>query len=166
MSTRIIAALRQVFFPYGTVYHRVALAAICVVALPVAAADSLGSAQSNEGFTIDLTSVERKGNIVTVKWAVRNDNEKAKYYDIDFSGKSATSYLVDEENGTKYYALTDKEGQLLATETEYEGIYEQLEPGQTKRFWAKFPAPPPAVKTINVLFTKSEPFESIAITDK
>jgi hypothetical protein len=34
------------------------------------------------------------------------------------------------------------------------------------RFWAKFPAPPPAVKTINVHFTASEPFESVAITDK
>jgi len=101
-----------------------------------------------------------------VKWLVRSNNEKGKYYDIDLKGGSATSYLVDEESGTKYYALTDKEGNLLATETEYEGIWESIEPGETKRFWAKFPAPPPAVKTINILFTKSEPFESIAITDK
>lgn len=141
------------------------LLAVFFVAIPLPAA-SLGSAQSNEGFMIDLTSVERKGNVVTVKWAVRNDNKQAKYYDIDLAGGRATSYLVDEENGTKYYALTDKEGNLLATETEYEGIWENIEPGQTMRFWAKFPAPPPAVKTINVLFTKSEPFESIAITDK
>ncbi|HUG55394.1 MAG TPA: hypothetical protein VMR21_17435 [Vicinamibacteria bacterium] len=139
--------------------------AAVAVAAPLSAA-SLGSATSNEGFTIDLTSVERKGNVVTVKWAVKNDNPKAKYYDIDLAGKGATSYLVDEESGTKYYALTDKEGNLLATETEYDGIYESIEPGETKRFWAKFPAPPPAVKTINVLFSKSDPFESIAITDK
>jgi hypothetical protein len=41
-----------------------------------------------------------------------------------------------------------------------------VEPGQTKRFWAKFPAPPPAVKSINILFSDSDPFESIAIADK
>ena len=130
------------------------------------AAGSLGSSESNDGFTIELTSVERKGNILTVKWSVRSNNEKPKYYDIDLQGQGATSYLVDEESGTKYYALTDKEGNLLATETKYEGIWQSMEPGETKRFWAKFPAPPPAVKTINILFTKSEPFESIAITDK
>ena len=141
------------------------LLAVLFVASPLAAA-SLGSGLTNEGFMIDLTSVERKGSVVTVKWSVRNDNPKAKYYDIDLAGAGATSYLVDEESGTKYYALTDKEGHLLATETEYDGIYEHIEPGQTMRFWAKFPAPPPAVKTINILMTKSEPFESIAITDK
>jgi hypothetical protein len=141
------------------------LSAVLLMAFRIGA-ESLGSAPSNEGFTIEVTSLERKGNIVTVKWAVRNDNPEAKYYDVDLAGRSATSYLVDEENGTKYYALTDKEGNLLATETEYDGIYEQIAPGQTKRFWAKFPAPPPPVKTINILFTKSEPFESIAITDK
>jgi hypothetical protein len=141
------------------------LLAVLSVASPLAAA-SLGSGLSNEGFMIDLTAVERKGNVVTVRWSVRNDNPKAKYYDIDLAGSAATSYLVDEESGTKYYALTDKEGHLLATETEYEGIYENMEPGETMRFWAKFPAPPPAVKTVNFLLTKSEPFESIAITDK
>jgi hypothetical protein len=146
--------------------HRLAvMLAVLFVATPLAAA-GLGSALSNEGFMIELTSVERKGNVVTVRWSARNDTPKAKYYDIDLAGGGATSYLVDEENGTKYYALTDKEGHLLATETEYDGIWEQIEPGETMRFWAKFPAPPPAVKTINFLLTKSEPFESIAITDK
>jgi hypothetical protein len=143
----------------------VLLLALLLVA-PALAATGLGSAESNDGFTIELMSVERKGNILTVKWSVRSNNEKNKHYDIDLKGSSATSYLVDEESGTKYYALTDKEGNLLATETEYDGIWESMDPGETKRFWAKFPAPPPAVKTINILFTKSEPFESIAITDK
>jgi hypothetical protein len=30
----------------------------------------------------------------------------------------------------------------------------------------KYPAPPAAVKTINVFFTNSDPFEGIAIADK
>jgi hypothetical protein len=149
----------------STPFRVAALLASLCAASPLAAA-GLGSGLSNDGFMIELTSVERKGNVVTVRWSARNDNPKETKYDVDLAGAGATSYLVDEESGTKYYALTDKEGHLLATETEYEGIWENIEPGQTMRFWAKFPAPPPAVKTINVLFTKSEPFESVAITDK
>lgn len=139
---------------------------ILTLALPAAAAN-LGSSPMNvDGLTIDLLSVERKGAVVTVKWAVRNGGSKQGRAMFVLDGKKATSYLVDEENGTKYFALSDKEGQLLATEDEYDGIWEAVEPGQTKRFWAKFPAPPPAVKTINVLFSDADPFESIAITDK
>jgi hypothetical protein len=139
---------------------------VFVFAVPVLAAN-LGSSPMNvDGLTIDLLSVERKGQVVTVKWAVRNEGAKNQSVEFKFEGKHATSYLVDEENGTKYFALTDKEGQLLATEHEYGGIWESIDPGQTKRFWAKFPAPPAAVKSINVLFSKADPFESIAITDK
>lgn len=138
-----------------------------VLTLPVAAAN-LGSSPMNiEGLTIDLLSVERKGAVVTVKWAVRADAQgKGGKVMFVLDGKKATSYLVDEENGTKYFALTDKEGQLLASEDEYDGIWETVDAGKTKRFWAKFPAPPPAVKTINVLFSDADPLESIAITDK
>lgn len=136
------------------------------VCAPLFAA-TLGSAPMNvEGLTLDLLSVERKGNVLTVKWSVRNASAAEQKADFDFAGGKPTSYAVDEENGTKYFALTDKEGQLLATEHEYDGIWESVPPGATKRFWAKFPAPPPAVKTINVFFTGTEPFESIAITDK
>jgi hypothetical protein len=139
---------------------------VLILGTPLAA-QNLGSAPMNvDGLTLDLLSVERKGAVLTVKWAVRNTGSKSAHADFDLAGKKATTYVVDEESGTKYFALTDKEGQLLATETEYEGIWESVDAGQTKRFWAKFPAPPPAVKTINILFSETEPFESIKITDK
>jgi len=139
---------------------------VFAVAVPAFAAN-LGSSPMNvDGLNIDLLSVERKGAVVTVKWAVRNDGAKEQRAMFVLDGKKATTDLVDEENGTKYFALSDKEGQLLATEDEYDGIWESVEPGKTKRFWAKFPAPPPAVKAINILFSDADPFESIAITDK
>jgi hypothetical protein len=139
---------------------------LTTLSLPLLAA-SLGSAPMNiDGLTLELLSVERKGNVATVKWAVRNDSDSEKTIEMKLKGSNTTTYLVDEENGTKYYALTDKEGHLLATEDSYDGIWESIGPKSTKRFWAKFPAPPPAVKSISVLFTYTEPFESIAITDK
>ena len=148
--------------------RRVAVVLFVVFAfvLPLAAAGLASAPMNVDGLTVELLSVERKNSVVTVKWAVRNEGGKSERTMFVLDGKKATSYLVDEESGTKYFALTDKEGQLLATEDEYDGIWEAVDPGKTKRFWAKFPAPPPAVKTINVLLSDVEPFESIAITDK
>jgi hypothetical protein len=142
-----------------------------VVALPTFAAN-LGSAPMNvKGVNLDLVSVERRGNVLTVKWTVTNGDKDQQQVKFGLKGKQVTSYVVDEESGTKYYALTDKEGNLLASASEYVGsdtygIGESIKAGETKRYWAKFPAPPPAVKSINVLLTDTEPFEGVAITDK
>ena len=121
--------------------------------------------------TLDLMSVERKGSVLTVKWAVKNAGAKAETVQFGLSGKNMTTYLVDEESGTKYYALTDKEKNTLASEHTYlggdaYGISASLEAGGTGRYWAKFPAPPAAVKSINIFFTNSDPFEGVAIADK
>ena len=121
--------------------------------------------------TIDLMSVERKGGVLTVKWAVKNAGSKNESINFALSGKNMTTYLLDEESGTKYYALTDKEKNTLASAHKYigsdsYGISEYVDAGITNRYWAKFPAPPAAVKSINVFFTNSDPFEGVAIADK
>lgn len=145
-------------------------AVLLVLAIPIFAAN-LGSQPMNiDGLTIDLLTVERKGNVMTVKWAVRNGSDKSQTVEFVLSGRP-TTYAVDEENGTKYYVLADKEGNSLASEHSYigsagSGIYESIDAGQTKRFWMKLPAPPPAVKSITIYFTDTDPFESVAITDK
>jgi hypothetical protein len=151
----------------------------CALALPAAAraqvaaaAKPLASNPTNfEGLTIDLMSVERKASILTVKFAVRNTGASQSQVKLGLTGRDQTTYLLDEESGTKYYALTDKEKHTLASEHTYLGsdtfgIEEYVQPGATARYWIKFPAPPPAVKTINLYFTKTDPFEGIAITDK
>lgn len=124
-----------------------------------------------KGVELDLMSVERKGNVLTLKWAVRNTSASSEGVNFALTGAHVTTYVVDEENGTKYYALTDKEGNTLATSHEYiggdtYGISASVAAGTTNRYWAKFPAPPPEVKTVNVLFTESEPIEGAAITEK
>ena len=151
--------------------RRLALATLLVTAtLPLLAA--LGSAPMNvKGINLDLTSVERRGSVLTVKWTVTNAGKDAQQVEFGLKGKQTTTYVVDEESGTKYYALTDKEGNLLASASAYigsdtYGITQSIPAGESKRYWAKFPAPPPGVKSINVLFTETEPFEGVAITDK
>jgi hypothetical protein len=124
-----------------------------------------------EGVLVDLMSVERKGSILTVKWAVRNGAAKRADLKFGLVGRDQTTYAVDEDSGTKYYVLTDKEKHSLASAHEYlggdtYGIEDQVEPGATGRYWMKLPAPPPAVKAISIFLTKVEPFESVAIADK
>lgn len=138
-----------------------------------AAVKPLGTNATNigEGVSLDLMSVERHGSILTVKWQVRNAGAKSAHLQFLLSGSTPTTYAVDEESGTKYYVLTDKEKHTLASGDEdlsygNRGIAETVEAGATKRYWMKLPAPPPAVKAISVFFTKADPFESVAITDK
>jgi hypothetical protein len=116
-------------------------------------------------------SVERKGSVLTVKWQVKSAAAAASAVYFNLSGKNMSTYLLDEESGTKYYALTDKEKNTLASEHQYigsdaYGISDSLDPGATARYWVKYPAPPAAVKSINLFFTNSDPFEGVAITDK
>ena len=124
-----------------------------------------------EGVLADLMSVERKGNILTVKWAVRNTSAEQVQVKFGLVGKDQSTYAVDEDSGTKYYVLTDKEKHGLASEHAYlgadtHGIDDYVAAGATARYWMKLPAPPPAVKAISIFLTKVEPFESVAIADK
>jgi len=138
---------------------------------PAAAAEPLASAETNwNGVTLDLMSVDRKGSVLTVKWAVHNQGAQVEVR-FGLSGKQVTTYVVDEDSGTKYYALTDQEGNLVASQHVYLGsdtfgIAEYVPAGQSKRYWAKLPAPPAEVKTLTVFFTGTEPFEEIPIMDK
>ena len=156
---------------------RAALVFFVALALagPVAGAP-IGSAVSNvPGITVELVSLERKASVLTVKWSVRNtnaDDSKSKtQVKFGYMGAKARTYLVDEESGTKYFALADKEGKSVASMHEYlgsdaYGVLESVEAGGTRRYWAKFPAPPPEVKELTVLFDETEPFESAPITEK
>jgi hypothetical protein len=164
--------------PQSTV---VALALFTVVALafgapaaaaPQGTAQPIASAETNwSGIALDLMSVERKGSVLTLKWAVRNHGTADKEVQFGLVGEHVTTYVVDEDSGTKYYVLTDKEKNSLASMHEYtgggtSGIDDKIPAGESRRYWAKFPAPPPEVKTVTLFFAKTEPFEEVPITDR
>lgn len=155
-STRVLAAL---------------LLLGVAISLPVSADEPLATADTNwDDVTLDLMTVERKGNVLTVKWTLTNEGDARA--DISFVLKGdALTYVVDEERGTKFFVLTDEEGACLASQSTYlsgnkTGIADRLEAGETKRYWMKLPAPAPEVKAITVFFDGTEPLEDIAITDR
>lgn len=137
-----------------------------------ASAQPIARAATNwEGVTLELAAVERKGSVLTVRWTVRNAGTQRAEVRFAYTGSSVTTYVVDEENGTKYYVLTDKEGNSLASQHIFVaagtyGVKERIEPGTAKRYWAKFPAPPPEVTTVSVFFSEADPLEDVPITDK
>jgi len=146
-------------------------AATCAPALAQVPAKPLATATTNwDGVSIDLMSVERKGSVLTVKWAVRNQGSKQATVQFGLTGDNSNTYVVDEESGTKYYALTDKEKHVVASEHVYAGgpygISDYAEAGSTARHWAEHPSPPPQVKSLTVFFSNTEPFESVPIVDR
>lgn len=147
------------------------LLTLLALAAPLAAVP-IGKAESNTpGVTVELVSVERKASVLTVKWSIHNANAERQQIKFGYFGPKARTYLVDEESGTKYFVLTDREQKSVASQHEYlgsdvYGVSEQVESGGTRRYWAKFPAPPPEVKVLTVFFDGIEPFESVPITEK
>jgi len=134
------------------------------------AAEPLETAETNwEGVTVHLMSLVRKGSVLTVKFAAVNEGSVKQAVAFGFAGKNVC-YAVDEESGSKYYVLTDKEGNPVASAREWlpegVGINRAIDPGKSMRVWMKLPAPPPEVKSISLFLNETDPLEDVPITDK
>ena len=144
------------------------------ILVPVAGAQAIATGYTNwDDITLDLMAVERKGNVLTIGWAVRNEGEENQRVRFSLTRATARTFAVDQENGTKYFVLTDEAGICLASECVTvdvgnisEGIDEIIDGGRTKRFWMKLPAPPPAVTSLAIFFDDTEPLEDVPITDE
>ncbi len=136
-----------------------------LLAFPAAGAEAVASAETNwEGVTLDVTTVERKGQVLTVKWLLRNEGGKepsVSFGTFDGGAYTADTYVLDEESGTKYFVLLDEGNKAVAGDLSF-----YLKPGATKRLWAKYPAPPPEVSAVTLIFAETEPLEEVPVTDK
>lgn len=148
-------------------------AIICTLALPTATfgAEPLATGSSNwDDIEVRLMSVERKGSVLTVKWAAVNSGEQNQKIYFAFLGNDRC-YAIDEENGTKYYALTDQEGNAIASGNDYitsgtTGSSVTVDAGKSKHFWMKMPAPPPEISEIGIFLNEVEPLDGITIVDR
>lgn len=145
------------------------LSVIC--SMPALAVEPVATADTNwDDIVIQLMSVERKGNVMTVKWAAVNTGENDQKVYFAFLGNDRC-YAIDEENGTKYYALTDQEGDAIASGNDYigpgtKGSNVKVAAGKSKRFWMKMPSPPPEVSEIGIFLNEVDPFDDITIVDR
>lgn len=146
------------------------VAALSLCPSVVTAGDPIATADTNwEDVTVNIMTVSRKGNILTVKFAAVNNGSETQKVAFGFTGNDVC-YVVDEENGSKYYVLTDEEGNPVASAKEWmpnstSGINREIAPGKTLRVWMKLPAPPPEVSAISLFLNETDPIEDVPITD-
>jgi hypothetical protein len=122
---------------------------------PVKPADALDSQNTNWGSVVaDVLEFKRKGNVLTAVGRLRNEG----LVELNLS----TAYILDEAQGRKYKALVDENGDVIGC---CHGTT-ALGATATQAFWVKFPAPPPEVKTVTLVFPQTTPFENLAIQDQ
>ena len=138
---------------------------LVLIILPVGAnaepLDSVGSIVP--GLSCELRKLYRRNDVLTAKWTIVADESysNARQHFHFKKENENCSYVVDEEKGIKYFPLTDKEGNPLASENDPYII------SDTRiNMWMKAAAPPTEVKMVSVVITGCEPFEAIEITDK
>jgi hypothetical protein len=113
------------------------------------------------GVVAEILEFRRKGNTLTAKVRLRNGSPEQQTVTI----KYPEVYLMDAANAKKYQVLRDEAGSYIAAlNSGYsDQWYEYMKPTEQYTIWAKFPAPPPEVTTINLHLPNVPPFEDVAI---
>ncbi len=115
------------------------------------------------GIVAELLELRRRGTTLTVKLRLRNSAQKDQEPDILWP----EAYLMDADNAKKYEVLKDEKGTYVAALAPnwQDRWHHQIDPGESYVVWAKFPAPPPEVKTVTLQINGMPPFEDLAIQD-
>ena len=148
----------------------IVIAALALCASVAAASEPIATADTNwEGVTVNVMTLTRKGNILTVKFSAVNNGSENQKVAVGFTGHDVC-YVVDEDSGSKYYVLTDQEGNPVASAKDWmpnstSGINREVAPGKVLRVWMKLPAPPPEVSSVSIFLNETDPIEDVAITD-
>jgi hypothetical protein len=146
-------------------------AAAAPAAAPMSSGTALASAQySNDpNLRCDLLEVKRvSGGALLVRWRLINTagaqastglvaggQSKPIYYNFDWP----ELYYTDPAENKKYAFLTDSDNNRIL-----DVFYGNLEAGQQRLNWAKFPAPPPTSNKITVFIPKFMPFEDVPVS--
>lgn len=137
---------------------------------PASATPVIASAQysADPDLRCDLLEVKRiSGGAVMIRWRLVNTKGSAqsglaaaqpKPINYDFNWDDI--YYIDPAENKKYNFLKDAEGQRII-----DVWYGNLDAGQQRANWAKFPAPPATSKKISINIPKFPPFEDVALAD-
>jgi hypothetical protein len=117
------------------------------------------------GVVAELTECRRKDGVLTVQIRFRNTGTKAISFYPVARGNFDPFYVIAEDK--KYFVLRDEARTALAPAVNPVGdVYASLQPGDTWLWWAKYPAPPAAVKKISYITSLTGPFDDVPISDQ
>ncbi len=134
---------------------------------PAAASTSVIQTQETNftGVVAELTECKRKEGVLTVKVRLRNTSSETARFHLLESREYDKFYVTADSK--KYFMLKDSEGAPLAPQWgPGGGLSVSLNKGQVYLWWAKYPAPPPGVKKINLVMPIASPFEDVPISDQ
>jgi hypothetical protein len=113
------------------------------------------------GVSVELTSVQKTGDTIMVRFKYINSGDKSTGMLYSQVGGQIQDmiYCVDAKNKKKYLVIRDTEKNPLTS-----ALHNlQLNAGETKGCWAKFPAPPADATAISVYIPGAPPFENVPI---
>lgn len=116
------------------------------------------------GVVAEVVEARRKDGVLTIQVRYRNTSDKPLTF-YPLSGAKFDAYYVTAED-KKYLVLRDEENRPLAPQVNPGGnVFASLQPGASFIWWAKYPAPPAAVKKISYYTPLTPPFDDVPITD-
>lgn len=132
--------------------HAVLLATLLATQSTGAVAQTVIATADGEttGIRIDITELSRtSGDTLTLKFRLVNDSgENASPYELMGSSDLRAVHLIDAAGKKKYLVIKDSDDKCLCSND----MSTRLESGKSVNFWARFPAPPPEVKEVSVVF--------------
>ena len=124
---------------------------------------ALGESDSQNGdFRLAVTEASRSNGVLTLKARVTSIAGESGRRRILYGSDADKTYLISGDQ--KYLMLKDNEGVPLTTADGYDPSFSRL--GDSNAWWAKYPAPPPEVKSIGLHFQGFLPIENIPIADR
>jgi hypothetical protein len=108
------------------------------------------------GLRCEILEVKHvSGDALLIRWRLIGSQLRSVVYDATLGEEI---YYIDTTQNRKYSVLQLNNTPIAALIT-----YKQIQPGQQRIAWAKFPAPPPATKKISIYIQNFLPFEDIPV---
>ena len=103
---------------------------------------------------------------MNLKFTLINDSTESLGFGYGFVEKNkgygdiGGVHLIDQSAKKKYFVARDSEGNCVCSREQ-----KDLPPGEKRNLWAKFPAPPPDVKTISIVIPRFSPLDDVPVSD-
>jgi len=118
-----------------------------------------------DGVTAEISEAVRKEGVLTVKMRLRNTGSAVAKVLISNDFRDVDKYYA-VAGSTKFLILKDSQKYPLMVQLGNNGeLTQEIKPGGTFLFWAKYPAPPADVRKFTLYTPLTPPIEDVPISD-
>jgi hypothetical protein len=118
-----------------------------------------------DGVTAEISEAVRKEGVLTVKMRLRNTGSAAAKVKISEDWRDIDKWYA-VAGSTKFLILKDSnQVPVMVQLNNYGGLTQEIKPGGSFLFWAKYPAPPADARKFNFFNPLTPPIEDVPISD-